>query len=143
MKTRDPLTVDLFDVPVERAPKPGALDGMQFRHMLSEQVKASPLSRHQIAARMSELVGHEITKHQLDSWTAESREGWRFPLEYLPALEVALADICERFRVDITAIKTLAQCLDTEAAQQPLPKAAADAGLVAQYSEGLAAVFES
>ncbi len=39
---------------------------------------------------MSELVGHEVTKHQLDSWTAESREGWRFPLEYLPALEVAL-----------------------------------------------------
>ncbi|WP_024296655.1 hypothetical protein [Methylomicrobium lacus] len=91
MKARDPLTVDLFDVPVERVAKPGALDiGMQFRHLLSEQVKASPLSRHQIAARMSELVGHEITKHQLDSWTAESREGWRFPLEYLPALEVAL-----------------------------------------------------
>lgn len=94
MNKRDPLTIDLFDmviVPVARTPKPGALDiNMQFRHVLSDEIKKSPLSRHQIAARMSELLGHEVTKHQLDSWTAESREGWRFPLEYLPALEVAL-----------------------------------------------------
>ena len=94
MSKRDPLTIDLFDmviVPVARTPKPGALDiNMQFRHVLSDEIKKSPLSRHQIAARMSELLGHEVTKHQLDSWTAESRDGWRFPLEYLPALEVAL-----------------------------------------------------
>lgn len=94
MNKRDPLTIDMFDmaiVPVARTPKPGALDiNMQFRHVLSDEIKKSPLSRHQIAARMSELLGHEVTKHQLDSWTAESRDGWRFPLEYLPALEVAL-----------------------------------------------------
>jgi hypothetical protein len=83
--------VDMIAVPVARAPKPGALDiGVQVRGMLSEQIKASPLSRHQIAARMSELLGYDVSKHQLDSWTAESRDGWRFPLEYLPALEVAL-----------------------------------------------------
>lgn len=34
---------------------------------------------------MSELVGTEITKSQLDSWTAESKEYHRFPAEYLPA----------------------------------------------------------
>ncbi|WP_036244320.1 hypothetical protein [Methylobacter tundripaludum] len=94
MSKRDLLTIDLFDmviVPVARTPKPGALDiNMQFRHVLSDEIKKSPLSRHQIAARMSELLGHEVTKHQLDSGTAESRDGWRFPLEYLPALEVAV-----------------------------------------------------
>lgn len=91
MKAREQLTLDMFVIPVERAPQPGALDiGLQFRHVLSEQIKLSPLSRHQIAARMSELLGYEVTKHQLDSWTAESRDGWRFPLEYLPALEVSL-----------------------------------------------------
>lgn len=91
MKTRDTLTVDMFDVPVERTPKPGALDiGLQFRHMLSDLLKTSPKSRHDIASTMSELLGHDVTKHQLDSWTAESREGWRFPLEYLLALEVSL-----------------------------------------------------
>lgn len=92
MKTRhDPLTLDLFEVPVARNPLPGALDvGLAVRHLISDLLKASALTRFDIAARMSELLGHEITKHQLDSWTAESREGWRFPLEYLPAFEVAV-----------------------------------------------------
>ena len=92
MKSRhDPLTLDLFEVPVPRVPVPGALDvGLAVRHLISDLLKTSPKSRFVIAARMSELLGHEVTKHQLDSWTAESREGWRFPLEFLPAFEVAI-----------------------------------------------------
>jgi hypothetical protein len=92
MKTRhDSLTLDLFEVPVPRVPVPGALDvGLTLRHLISDLLKNSPKSRFEIAARMSELLGHEVTKHQLDSWTAESREGWRFPLEFLPAFEVAI-----------------------------------------------------
>lgn len=87
----DDLTGDLFEVPSPRAPRPGALDvGLALRHLLSELLKNCPLSRFLVAARMSELIGHEISKHQLDAWTAESREGWRFPLEYLPAFEVAV-----------------------------------------------------
>lgn len=90
-RVHDPLTLDLFEVPVARVPLPGALDvGLAVRHMLSDLLKSSPRSRFEIAAHMSELTGHEITKHQLDSWTAESREAWRFPLEYLPAFEVAV-----------------------------------------------------
>lgn len=95
MKKHDALTVDMFDgfchMPVARGDKPGSLDiGSELKHVLSDLIKASPMSRHQIAARMSELVGHAITKDQLDSWTAESREGWRFPVAYLPAFEAAL-----------------------------------------------------
>lgn len=90
-RTHDPLTQDLFEVPAPRNPLPGALAiGPQLRALISEQIKGSPLSRFDIAARMSELTGQEISKNQLDAWTAESREGWRFPLEYLPALEVTL-----------------------------------------------------
>ncbi|WP_374342654.1 hypothetical protein [Azonexus sp.] len=90
-RVHDPLTLDLFEVPVARTPLPGALDvGLAVRHLISDLLKASPLTRYEIAARMSELLGHEVTKHQLDAWTAESREGWRFPLEYLPAFEVAV-----------------------------------------------------
>lgn len=90
-RASDTLTGDLFDVPVPVQPAPGALCiGSALRGLLSELLKQSPQSRHQVAARMSELTGETITKHQLDSWTAESREGWRFPLEYLPALEEAL-----------------------------------------------------
>lgn len=89
-RRQDTLTPDLFEVPVPTTPLPGALNfGLALRHLLSDALKASPRTRYEIAALMSELTGHEITKHQLDSWTAESREGWRFPLEYLPAFEVA------------------------------------------------------
>lgn len=88
---RDTLTADMFEIPHEAANLPGALNiNVQLRGLLSEEIKRCPHSRYELAARMSELIGHEISKHQLDAWTAESREGWRFPLEYLPALEVAL-----------------------------------------------------
>lgn len=87
----DTLSGDLFDIPVPASAAYGGLDvGMRLRNLLSDLLKSSPVSRHQVAARMAELTGHDISKHQLDSWTAESREGWRFPLEYLPALETAL-----------------------------------------------------
>ena len=87
----DLLTGDLFAIPAPAAPTAGGLDvGMRLRHLLSDLLKASPLSRYQVAARMAELAGHEIGKNQLDAWTAESREAWRFPLEYLPAFEAAL-----------------------------------------------------
>jgi hypothetical protein len=57
----------------------------QFRAAISEALKSCPLSRYQVAARMSELTGVEITKAMLDSWTAESKEGHRFPAIFLPA----------------------------------------------------------
>ncbi len=43
------------------------------------------------AAAMTDLIfgdagDGEITKAQIDSWTAPSRADWRFPLCYLPAL---------------------------------------------------------
>jgi hypothetical protein len=57
-----------------------------LRETISQAIKESPLSRFQIAARMSELMGIEVTKTMIDSWTAESREGInRFPACYLPA----------------------------------------------------------
>lgn len=119
MKRRaDLLTMDLFEVPVARQPLPGALDiGIALRHLLSDLLKTSTLSRFEIAARMSELLGHEITKHQLDSWTAESREGWRFPLEYLPALEVALeTHQLTTYMADVRGCKVLVgkEALDAE-----------------------------
>lgn len=57
----------------------------RLRGEISEGLKRSPLSRFEVAARMSDLLGVEVTKSQLDSWTAESKEQHRFPAEYLPA----------------------------------------------------------
>ncbi len=57
----------------------------QFREAISQALKNCPLSRWQVAARMSELTGCEISKAMLDSWTAESKEAHRFPAIFLPA----------------------------------------------------------
>jgi len=60
---------------------------LQLREAISQAIKDCSHSRFQIAAKMSELLGVEITKSMIDSWTAESREGlYRFPACYLPAL---------------------------------------------------------
>lgn len=90
MRRPDLFTMDLFEVPTPRQPSPGALAvGPALRGVLSDMLKSSSLNRSEVASRMSELTGQEISKHQLDAWTAESREAWRFPLEFLPAAEVA------------------------------------------------------
>lgn len=117
-RVQDSMTMDLFEVPVPRVPLPGALDvGLQLRHLISDLLKDCPKNRFEIAARMSELLGHEITKHQLDSWTAESREGWRFPLEYLPAFEVAVeTHMVTTWLADMRGCKVLVgkEALDAE-----------------------------
>ncbi|MDP2808677.1 MAG: hypothetical protein Q8O34_00845 [Rhodocyclaceae bacterium] len=89
-RAADTLTADLFEVPMPAASLPGALDySLAVRRLLADAIKASDINANQIAARMTELIGHPISEHQLHAWTAPSREGWRFPLEYLPAFEAA------------------------------------------------------
>jgi hypothetical protein len=65
---------------------PGALNMRSLvRNALYEAIKASHLTRWEIAAKMSELTDQEISKYTLDTWTSESKEGHRFPLEYAAA----------------------------------------------------------
>lgn len=86
----DALTVDMFDIPRAPAPTAGSMNyTIELRHILSDALKKSAKSRYEVAARMSELTGEEITKTMLDAWTAESRTQWRFPFEYAAAFEVA------------------------------------------------------
>lgn len=91
MNRRDSLTMDLFEVPAPRPSYPGSLNfNIPLRHLLSEILKSSPKSRVEVAALMSELTGDpHISVHSINAWSAESREGHRFPLEYLAAFEVA------------------------------------------------------
>ena len=64
---------------------PGSLDiDRELREAVSIDLKHCPLSRWQVAGSMSELSGIEITKSMLDSWTAESKEGHRFPAVLIP-----------------------------------------------------------
>mgnify|MGYP000437705007 CR=1 FL=1 len=57
----------------------------EIKGLVSKALKECPLSRYQVAARMSELLGVEISKAMLDAWSAESKEYHRFPAEFLPA----------------------------------------------------------
>lgn len=57
----------------------------RLRASLNAAIKQCNLSRHQIAGEMSHLIGADITRTQIDSWTAESKELNRIPAEYLPA----------------------------------------------------------
>lgn len=67
-------------------PGPGGLNiQYQLQGIITQCIKRCPLSRWQIAGKMSELLNQEISKYMLDTWTAESKEYHRFPAEYLPA----------------------------------------------------------
>lgn len=76
-------------------PPKGSLDiDSELRAAISEDLKqardgARALSRYEVAARMSELVGQEITKAMLDNYTAEAHEKHRFPCQFLPAFVLA------------------------------------------------------
>lgn len=86
---RDRRTLDLF---IAEAPAhaPGALDlSLSIRAALAEAIKTSGKGRERIADAMSALTNHRISRTHLDSWTAASREPWRFPAEYIPAFEIA------------------------------------------------------
>lgn len=95
-KSLDSRQLSLLDLiqeaeKMKAAPREGALDvDRQFREVVSACLKACPLSRYQVAARMSELTGLDVTKTMLDSWTAESKEQHRFPAVWLPAFCTAV-----------------------------------------------------
>lgn len=95
VRRADTATGDLFEVPQAPAHGPGSLDyDAELRHLLSDALKRTPLSRYEVAARMSELTGQSISKEMLDAWTAESKTPWRFPFQFAAAFEVACDTTC-------------------------------------------------
>lgn len=72
-----------------------------LREMISQSLKNTKLSRYEVASEMSRLLGKEISKTTVDTWSAESKENHRFPLSYLNAFIKATGDksilrfICE------------------------------------------------
>lgn len=89
---RDSRTLDLFDIPEAPVPTGGSLNfDAQICATLSETLKHCPKDRYRVAADMSRLLAREISKHMLDAYTAESRDAYNFPLNYVAAFEVATA----------------------------------------------------
>ena len=92
-KRIDPRQTNLFDL-IEKItataqpdpPSEGSLDIKNpFMGIIKSAIKQSSSSRWEIAGAMSAFVGTEITKFMLDSWTADSKDGHRFPAIYIPA----------------------------------------------------------
>ena len=75
---------------------PGSLNiDAEFRCALSEDLRHAQdasgreISRYEVAARMSELLGTEITAAMLNNYTAEAHATHRFPCQLLPAFVIA------------------------------------------------------
>lgn len=75
-------------------PAKGSLNvDIEFRIALSEDLRHAQnpvtgreFSRYEVAGRMSDFIGQEITASMLNNFTAESHEGHRFPGAWMPAL---------------------------------------------------------
>jgi hypothetical protein len=55
-----------------------------IRRLAAEVMRGSRLSREQIAAQMSTLLGLRISVHMLNDYTAASHRGARFPAAWVP-----------------------------------------------------------
>ncbi len=92
----DPRQMSLLDLLQQTCKPQEELDAQgsknvhgRFCRSLTRAINASGLSRWEVAGRMSHLLDCEITKYQIDAWTAESKDSHRIPAEYLPAFCVA------------------------------------------------------
>ena len=67
-------------------PLPGRYDDNQMvRRLINSLIAASGVDRETLAARMTPLAGHRVTKSMLDSWTGSGRPN-AFPLHTFRAL---------------------------------------------------------
>lgn len=81
---------DLIEVPEEPKCETGAFEfDQRMRRALNNAIKASPLSRDQVADLVSDYCGREVTKSTLDTFTGSGRPN-RLPADLLPALTVVL-----------------------------------------------------
>lgn len=90
MPRRDQHTADLFEVPQPAAPMPSSMDyRSEVAHLVSQALREAEGDRYDVAARMSRLTGHEVSKYMLDAWSSEAREAYNMPFYQAPVLETA------------------------------------------------------
>ncbi|AXV78917.1 MULTISPECIES: hypothetical protein [Ralstonia solanacearum species complex] len=88
----DRQQLSLFDVPPQPRPEPGALDMcLAIREALVDTLAGASMAgmdRHDVAAQISRLSSHDMSKNMLDQYCAPSSDK-RFPADAIPALIVA------------------------------------------------------
>lgn len=89
-RLRDLLTIDMFDVPVAPLAAPGSMNlSREIAAVMSQALKDCPHDRIEVAARMTRLLGREVTLAMLNAYTAESRENHNISLERAIAFDAA------------------------------------------------------
>lgn len=85
---------EYFVVPTPTEVRPGSIAGFdqELRQALSRSLKDQSLSRYEVAAKMSEMLGDEVSKNMLDAYTAESRETHQISVVRLVAMILATKD---------------------------------------------------
>lgn len=105
MSDNTPRTMDMFRDPIPDTRPGGLAMGEEVRGLLVDAIRDARdkgLSRERIADGMTRVIGEPVTVDQLNTWTATSKRGWRFPLEYLAAFAAVTGDtsllgrVCER-----------------------------------------------
>lgn len=95
-KAANQLELSFFEVPQQPKNEAGSLDiAMNVREALADTLSNATnggMDRHDVAAKVSRLSNHDLTKNMLDRYCAPSADGWRFPAEAIPALVVATGD---------------------------------------------------
>ena len=85
-RAKDLLTPDLFEIPERSPATPGSVNyAREIAAVMSQALKACPYDRIEVAARMTRLLGREVSLHILNAYTAESRQ------QHVPSLEKAIA----------------------------------------------------
>lgn len=86
----DLFTGDLFDVPQPAQERPGSMAlTREIAHVMSDSLKACPHDRIEVAARMTRLMGREVSLSMLNAYTAESAERHTISLERAIAFDAA------------------------------------------------------
>lgn len=87
----DPNQMSLMDLltMADAARSPGAFDvETRMKEEASLGLRRCRLSRYEVAAKMSEMLGREVTKSMLDNRTAESKEDYQWPAVWLAPFAV-------------------------------------------------------
>ncbi|WP_028574327.1 hypothetical protein [Desulfonatronovibrio hydrogenovorans] len=86
------LTIPMSEIP-SRKRRAGSLRRCEaVQESIYDALKQCALGRDFIAEEMSRLTGDKISVNHINNWTAESKNGWKLPLEYAAALAVITGD---------------------------------------------------
>jgi hypothetical protein len=85
-QTNDLFADGLFPVRAPAEPVPAMDFNVRIAQAISRALKESPLSRAQIAASMSEMLGEDVSAHMLNAYASPAREEHRISLVRFKAL---------------------------------------------------------